>query len=249
MGQLFIGLAIIATVLLAAFIMKTRHDRKVASRQLPAWHFADQDCLEDKLDNYDPHLVSLLSEVKELIPREFYRNVFIGGGFAAHIAGITNEHGDIDLFVNDEMVFQQLTDRIVKKKDVTDRRHERDSHGYVVVLKCIYKDLKFDLVDAHEYMHECLAVSLMQTFDINWSMAVVDLHNETVIVHKDALSTTPIVNPNRVEVCPEGTRDRLDKYANRLRREPDRDEVKRLQAIIDARIKYNNGLIPYSDFY
>lgn len=228
--------------------------KRAQARILPPWAFREIDCLEDTLDHYDPFLVSLLKEVKELIPREFRRHVFIGGGFAAHLAGITKEHGDIDLFVHDETIFQQLVDRVVKKKDVTDRKHERtldlvDSRGYGVVLKCIYKDLKFDLVNAHDYMHDCTAISLMRTFDINWAMAIISLRDDTVMVHKDALSSKPMVNPDRVEVCLEGTRDRLDKYATRLRRAPDFDEVERLQAIIDARIKHNQHLANKRDYY
>jgi len=215
----------------------------------PEWEIKPEDFLSDDLDNYnDPHLRMLLSEAEALIPEKWRDEIFICGGFACHLAGITTEHGDIDFFCVTEEAFTALTPLIQDNGEVTDRCDKREfldvtSKAYGQVVKFKYRGFTYDLVDLSERIGKIagrkkntIEHALME-FDINWSMAGIHLGERKLYVHPDALLETPRVNPTRAEIFLEGTRGRLTKYADRLRRQASMVGVADLIGITDKRIK------------
>lgn len=223
--------------------------------EFPPWELRSEDFLADSLDNYtDPHLRSVLFELDDIIPDKWRHYVYVAGGFAAHLAGITREHSDIDIFCVTEEAFTALTPVVHNNKEVTDRRDTREfldvqSGACAKVVKFKFRDFKFDLVDFHDRCVRPSVVGVLQGFDINWSMAGIDFYKNELVIHKEALSTTPKVSPERAEIYLQGTEARLPKYRDRLCREPDSQEVDRLIAITQAYIAMKEKQIDKGSWY
>lgn len=198
-----------------------------------------EDFIEESLDDYETNDTSvLLSIAKDLIPEKHYDKVFVAGGFASYFAGITNEYNDIDLFCLNGRVFDLIADRIKHGSEFTvrfgdGRPVEIESRGYGRILKFIYEGIKFDLVDSYIQPIQDLSSGqvtlrnledirdLLSVFDFNWTMTGIDFANHVVVCHTGVFSSVPQVNGSRIDVCLEGTIDRIVKYRNRLIRQPD----------------------------
>lgn len=213
------------------------------AHEYPEWDIREEDFLVDSIDNYmrDPHLLVVLTEASRLIHPEWRDQVFIGGGFAAQMAGITREHHDCDIFCMTEEAFAALTPLIQDNKEVTDRGDERkfldvNTAAYGRVVKFKFRGLKFDLVDLSERTQDRTIIGMLKEFDINWSMVGISLQDKAVVLHKEALSVKPRINPSRADIFLEGTRDRIKKYRDRLFRDPDTEVCDELIKITNARI-------------
>lgn len=210
-------------------------------RVFSPWSLEDKDFISDSLNNYDPHLVSIMMEVTEFIPEKLRDQVFVGGGFPAHLAGITIEHNDIDLFCMTHEAFYALMSLVHNDPRVTDRMDKREAldvqtRAYGKVIK--FKDgngYKIDLVDFHDRAQGPTIMDCMREFDINWSMAAIDLVKQEITIHREALSSVPRINPARADIYIQGTIMRIPKYRDRLRKEPDRTQCEQLIKIAKRR--------------
>lgn len=180
--------------------------------------FVSEDFLVDSLENYtDPHLNMILSFVREIVLKRLRDHVYIGGGFACHVAGVTNDHGDIDIFCTGN-TFPEMHDHILNnqggKLNFRILNSDKDT-----VFKFEYEGFKFDLVDTSVPFGGGIQ-DLFKLFDFNWSMVAIDLAKDEIVCHKDALSTIPQVNSSRIDERIEVTMKRLEKYKDRLVKEP-----------------------------
>jgi len=212
---------------------------------LPAWHIWGKGYVSVPIEECaNIHLRSLLLDVREVIPEEVLGEVFIAGGFASHLAGITDHHTDIDLFCLTKDAFMAI-DRLVDKanrKDPTtfqamDGKVDKNGLPEIPILeryssklaKCLYKGCAYDLVDYSNRMSVLTAPDmkgLLNTFDFSWGMAGVDLNNNTLTYHETATLPYPFLNVSRAEEFPLGTSERLKKYSDRLVLEPDQKKLK-----------------------
>lgn len=207
----------------------------------PNWGVELDEFMSDDLKNYsNAHLQSLLIDVKEIIPEKFYNQVFIAGGFASYLAGITNEHTDVDLFCVTQEAFVPLSDLINQNsQDFTVRALPRDhpSAFYHKVLKFTYQNINYDLIDSSPFMPwgpgspapawDSLR-SLLQLFDLNWAMAGINLLDNTIVCHPSALLTKPLINTVHAERVNATNISRVKKYASRLVREVDAEATQRV---------------------
>lgn len=208
----------------------------------------NEDFIETPLKSYsDAHLQSLLIDVRDIIPEKYYNRVFVAGGFASHLAGITQEHGDIDLFCADKATFDALLFIIQNNPD---RFCSPEGSGFVIevknhhkgyenrILKFVYNNFNYDLVDISKVMGVGTPlISILYTFDFNWAMVGIDLIEETVICHTDALSDKPIVNQPSADCHLEGTIERIQKYIKRLTKTPHQKACKNLNHYLTERSK------------
>lgn len=211
--------------------------------EYPEWKVDAEDFFFDDLHHYmDPYFAEVLDEVDALVPVSHRGNAFVCGGFAAHMAGITTESGDVDIFVVQQETFDYLAARIKDNRDVTDRCGGRDkldlvTSPYGKVLKFRYGDFRFDLVNYTDRIKTPTLLGTLMEFDINWAMAGIDIKDQKIIIHKEALSPRLRVNPERADIYLEGTLHRIPKYQARLRKEPDPHECQAIVEITKRRIK------------
>jgi hypothetical protein len=201
--------------------------------------FEDEDFVEEPLENYGSSGGSvLLSIAEDLIPQTLRKKVFVAGGFASYFAGITKEYGDIDLFCLDENAFDTIAERIqgdplCVAQHGDDNPTTVESRGYGRILKFRYEGIKFDLVDSsakpiqdpetgktHIENPENIR-DLLSLFDFNWAMTGIDFARSVVVCHTGAFMNEPQANTGRIDICLEGTIDRIEKYKDRLVRDPD----------------------------
>lgn len=216
--------------------------KKRSTNDYPKWEVKFDDFMTDDLAPYlNPHFEARLNVVRELVPAEHFDSVFVCGGLAANVAGITKEHGDIDLFVVDPKVFSKLAGVIKDNEEVVDRMGKREALdvqtvAYGKVLKFKFDDWKIDLVNFHDRITEPTLIGVLMGFDINWSMAGINLGGNLITIHKDALSATPMVSQERADIYLEGTLARIGKYRDRLVKTPDVDECDHLIAVTQNRL-------------
>lgn len=218
----------------------------------PNWGVEIDEFMVDDLKNYpNPHLQSLLVDVREIIPDKLYDQVFIAGGFASYLAGITNTHGDVDLFCVTEESFLFLYNLIVQDTpNFIVRALPIDNIGafYQKVLKFTYQNINYDLIDSSSFLTHKKAMSpqhagymainarhslchLLKMFDINWAMAGINLVNDTIVCHPCALMTKPFMNVQHSPRLNASNIPRVEKYASRLVREVD---VAATKAVVTA---------------
>ena len=215
----------------------------------PEWYPKVDAFIGDDLKNYpNPHLESLLVDVKEIIPDKLYNQVFVAGGFASYLAGITNTHKDVDLFCVTEESFVFLYNFIVQDNpDFTIRKLPIDSPCafYQKVLKFTYQNIDYDLVDSSSFIEARQPVSipyddgtgldsrynlclLLKMFDLNWAMAGINLLNDTIVCHPDALLTKPLMNTKDSPRVNASNITRVEKYVSRLARKVDVEATQRV---------------------
>lgn len=227
--------------------------KKSLKLELEKWDVQDKDFITDSLYDYDsPYLKSILLDVREMIPGKYYDQVFVGGGFASHLAGITNEHNDVDIFCVTESAFEAVSKLIINDKD-PDRFQQATlgsnttplavmERGYGRILKFASNGVKYDLVDATlqiniEPDRTPSILNLLRAFDLNWSMVAIDLAGNTITCHRESLSDKPRINPARLDVILNGIVDRVARYRDRLTKTPDKDECAAVLIILNRMLK------------
>ncbi len=220
---------------------------------LDDWEIKDEDFLTDSLDDYDePHLKAILLEARGVIPEKYYDQVFIGGGFASHLAGITTEHSDVDIFCLTENAFDEISNLIKGEKNPErfqaptlpgiSRPIEVESRAYGKVLKFVCNGIQYDLVDSAlridvEPDKTPGILNLLKIFDINWCMVAIDLAANTITCHKDALLCNPKMNVGAFGRGFDGAIRRMHIYAKRLRKAYDEKEVQATAVILNHMLK------------
>ncbi len=223
-----------------------------ASLPDPDWGVEVSQFITDDLKNYpNAHLQSLLIDVKEIIPDELYNQIFIAGGFASYLAGVTNAHTDIDLFCITADAFNLLHNLII-----TDTKNfiiralpiEDIRPFYHKVLKFTYQNIDYDLVDSSKWLsHKNVFArgknvssptqarldlcSLLSTFDLNWAMVGISLSDDIIVCHPSAFLTKPFINTTLSYRVNATNAPRVEKYASRLVRKVD---VKATQIVVTA---------------
>jgi len=194
-------------------------------------------------DYIDPHLGVILLDVLDVIPPKYHDKVYIAGGFAAHAAGITKEHGDVDIFCNSATTFDELTHQFSKSevvKQVGDLVEEK-KYGRLMKYETPglpWSEMKFDLVDISPSTGVPTGgvisiVDVLESFDINWCMAGITLTEpQTMWTHPKAYSTILRINIDQVRHL-EGTHARIEKYGKRLTRSPDLSYAEKMANALD----------------
>jgi len=220
---------------------------------LPAWHNRGQGYVSIPLEDCaNIHLRSLLLDVREIIPEKVLSEVFIAGGFASHLAGVTDHYTDIDLFCLTKDAFEAI-ERLVHKANrkvpttfqAIDGKVNKDGLPDIPILerysyrlaKCLYKGCLYDLVDYSNRISISTSPdmkSLLNTFDFSWGMAGIDLSNNTLTYHHAATLPYPFINVSRVEEFPQGTYERLKEYNDRLVLEPDQKRFNEVLQYVSA---------------
>ena len=208
----------------------------------------EEEFLIDQLDNYsDPLLMFKLNVARELVLPACEKHVVIGGGFAAHFAGITNTHDDIDLFCLTPLIYEWMKDFITSSTDgrFTDVHFSEglSYNAHKAILWFKYEGYQFNLIDAQtlgnlvvskkvrgpnkflksldSLFHDPKIIDLLMGFDLNWSMVGIDLFANSVVCHISAFADKPLVNTSRELMSAENTVKRMEKYRLRLVRSPD----------------------------
>jgi hypothetical protein len=196
---------------------------------LPPWTPSKEFVVEPLEGYLDPHTESVLLEVKEMISPPDRGDIFIAGGFAAHVAGITKTSGDVDLFCLDRDVFQRvsktLPGEVVKSR----------GSGTVICFK--HNCITYDLIDTYDRANAPSFDGLIHSFDINWCMAAIDFEQDRIAFLREAVSGTPLLNSKRGEMPTEETIKRLEKYKERLVAEVDLPAYNTLVAELQAKAK------------
>lgn len=219
--------------------------KKQYTSDLPAWDVKTEDFVETPLENYkDPHLQSLLIDVREIIPERFRSLICVAGGFASNLTGITVAHGDIDLFCLTKEVFDEQL-KIIRKGCGTltgSRFRDRnggtdlkliDNRSYGKILKFKYEGFDYDLVDASILVQsQRSSIGVLRSFDLNWSMAAINLARDVAIHHPEAYSNEPKINPKCVDMHIGSTINRLDKYSERLVQTPNNKMCEEIHDIL-----------------
>jgi len=216
-------------------------ETKKGDVDLPAWDIRTEDFVQTPLESFkDPHLQSLLIDIREIIPEELRPLIYVAGGFASNLTGITTKHSDIDLFCVSKAVFNEqlkiiqdgcgiLTGSRFRDRDGGTNLKLTENRGYGQILKFRYEGFIYDLVDASKAVKGLhTPIGVLKSFDLNWSMAAIDLTRDVVFHHPEAFSNKPKINPTCVDMHIGSTRDRLDKYYERLAKTPNhkvRDEL------------------------
>ena len=198
------------------------------SSPIPKWKIKASDLLSHDLADYessDCH--NDLKVVRELLASELVRNdVIVAGGFAACLAGITNDYGDIDLFCVNHRLFHALHSRFAERSDVDITQELRRSAGYcgsiTYAIEFEYQDLQFHLINLPKLRN---GFDIIKRMDLNWSMVYIDLTTDQITAHPEALSTKPRVNRRFIRPT---TPSRMQKYANRLHRKIDQQAFETL---------------------
>ncbi len=207
----------------------------------PDWTWKAQatEFLADELEGYlNPHTGTSLMDIEDLIPSRYHKHIFLAGGFAACVAGITKEYRDVDIFCDSVSTFDKLLDvlqsnpRVITVVDVV--THD----GYGRLFKFKVDEQKFDLIDVTpETGDESDVIDILMSFDVNWCMAAIALDKiRKIWVHPEAFSETPRVNLDRIKFF-EGTQLRLKKYSERLVRNVDAKYVARLIEELPSRVR------------
>lgn len=198
---------------------------------LPPWTPSHEFVIEPLGDYLDPYTGSVLLELKEMISPPDREHIFIAGGFAAHIAGITNTSQDVDLFCLDQSVFERVSK--ILPGEIVNRR------GYGTVIQFAHNCIMYDLIDTSKRTKAPSFDGLIRGFDINWCMAAIDFGGDRIAFLKEALSGTPFLNlaPMMDNISAEETIIRLEKYKERLVAEVDLPAYNILIAELQAKAK------------
>ncbi len=207
------------------------------------WMIHDWVLLSDPLgDAYteDPHMASVLTDIYELISPRMRSGVYIAGGFVSHLAGITKEHGDVDIFCTHYETFERVLTSIKTNLSADSCRkmtRVKTNNGYGQVVKFSYNGVKYDIIDAGVALDGVDKPCLFGIFDIAWSMTMIDLADQTIICHPAAFLPEPKINKFHINNHNYGTIRRIAKYSNRLVRAPNKKECKRVAKILKKRMR------------
>jgi len=208
------------------------------TKEYPQWRVLGQDFESDDLDSYlSGHTRLVVDEIRAMLPRDLFSHLFIAGGFAAHVAGITTSHGDVDIFCTQDNVFARAKTYLLKHGCVV---IEEVDTGYSKAVKLDLNGIGYHLVDATNVSASHDITELLTRFDLNWCMAGINLYHDSIYVHKDSLLTVPKVNINFVHDNPDNLIRRLGKYRDRLKRTPDLETCDRMIQIAKNRAKDQN---------
>ncbi len=195
--------------------------------------------LSDDLEGYlNPHTGASLLDVMNFIPDKFHQHIFLAGGFAACVAGITKEYRDVDIFCDSKEIFDKLFQLLQDDTDVIINGTIVETSEYGRLFKFEVDGQKFDLVDVTPMTGNNIDVyELLLSFDVNWCMAAITLTQpQKIWIHPDALLGEVKVNINRVKYLT-GTELRIDKYSKRLVRNVDLGHTKNVRQALPAEIK------------
>jgi hypothetical protein len=202
---------------------------KKPAPQLPEWAPSALEMVQDPLEDYmdDPHVAAVLSDVIALVPRKHSPQVVVAGGFAAYAIGATQTHGDIDLFCLGEEAFTTIRNHLGVDWKI-ELEPKRD--GYDRVLKFEFDGLQFDLVNVSDGGSPA---DLLNTFDINWCMACIELATKRVLVHPNIFKNEVMINKNRIwPLSAANTQRRIKKYGERLTRSIDQSQFRSILRIL-----------------
>ena len=190
---------------------------------LPVWTVRKEDFLEDDLSNYpDLNLNLILDDIREIIPRELYGRAFIAGGFPAHLAGITKDHTDVDIFCMTSEAYDEVESAFLKRA-TGKGTSEKSSYG--TSRKVSHEGIDYHIVDMSATISTSDIRLMLMKFDINWSMAGINLRTNKLHIHEEALSVDPLVNID-THITLETTPERIKRYGARLRRQCDPDKCR-----------------------
>jgi len=215
------------------------------TKDYPPWQVSSGDFHSDDLDGYlSGHLELVVDEVRSIISGEASQShLFIAGGFAAHVAGITTSHDDVDIFCTQDNLFAFAKARFLMRGSTI---VEEQNTGYSKAVKLDLNGLRYHLVDAINMSSSYNINLLLSRFDLSWCMAGINLRHNTINVHKDALSTTPRVSSDIIYDNPDNMIRRLEKYRDRLKRDPDLEACDRIIQIAKNRARNQNQEKPSS---
>ncbi len=187
------------------------------------WYPKREAFLSDDLEGYpDPHTWTILMDIKKLVPSMYHSHIYVAGGFAAFVAGITKEYRDIDLFCDSPEIFDILYRIYFDDPTIEQVAGLVDRENYGRLWKFQKDGQGFDLVDIHPMVDlgpdqmTLRVTDVLSSFDINWAMAAITLvDNPKIYIHPEALSGDVRVNLKNVKVL-QGTMKRIEKYMERL---------------------------------
>jgi len=209
------------------------------------WRANGLDIISDDLDDYcSPHQKLVVSEVTSLVQPDDREFVHIAGGFAACVAGITKEYGDVDIFCRDSDVYDRVSCAFIHH--VLKEQHADESTGYGRLTNVELQGVNYQIIEAHK-RGECIE-RLLSQFDINWCMAGIKLDTQTLHVHKDAMSDKVMINTDDVRVSRESTLVRLPKYKLRMVREPDEGAYDKAVMFVKNAIKKKDSASYYHTY-
>ncbi len=138
----------------------------------------------DRYNNVIPHLTQGID----------LETVFVCGGYAVFLAGLTTAYGDIDFFCTSKFTFDELIKRLHTKTDKSPTVVAGSCQGYSVnIVHCVDATSAEDILDS---------------FDMTWCRAAIDLEERSIILHPRVDSEFPIFDAERL-YNPHITRDAL----------------------------------------
>tara|TARA_R110002096_G_scaffold356726_1_gene549967 strand:- start:405 stop:1097 length:693 start_codon:yes stop_codon:yes gene_type:complete len=217
------------------------------TKEYPEWRALALDFESDDLDSYlSGHSRLVIDEVRSIIPEPSFSHLFIAGGFAANVAGITTIHDDVDVFCTQDNMFKYAKSCFLKHGCAI--VEEQNTH-YSNSVKLDLNGLKYHLVDAVNMSSSHNIEELVCRFDFNWCMAGINLRQGSIHIHTDALSTTPKVNRDITYDNPDNMIRRLEKYRDRLKRTPDLEVCDRIIQIAKNRARNQEKPLSWLDGY
>ncbi len=228
---------------------------------IPRWNPADEDFITQNVDQcLDLMLKERLLDVYDIVPNQAINSVFVAGGFASHLAGITQSHRDIDLFCVSPSTYD-IVGRFIQERNAARPRffaiggythiqgpekglpYLAESTGWDGgrVCKFIYKDQQYDLVDISHKFDDIVTLSpittLLKLFDFNWTMSAVNLTQQTITCHKTSLFDKPLINAEYSHEFYGVALERLERYRSRLTKDVDKEAADKLANYLKHVIK------------
>lgn len=108
--------------------------------------------------------------------------VFICGGFASYIAGLTVGYGDIDYFCTSRSAFCDIVNLLDRKEKITND-----------IIKGEYKNI---LVNVIYNSNAIMVEDFLDGFDITWSRVAIDFSDRTIVIHPLATDKRPVFDSN-----------------------------------------------------
>ncbi len=108
--------------------------------------------------------------------------VFICGGYASYIAGLTNTYTDVDYFCTSRSTFNDICNELSRVERITDDIIKGEFENLVV--NVIYNARAVNVED------------FLDGFDISWSRVGIDFVEKCLVVHPFAPDENPVVDTN-----------------------------------------------------
>jgi hypothetical protein len=190
-------------------------------KQVP-WFPAIGDFEIDESEDYlDPHHKSIINQLKSIVPPDTFRDGYICGGFASAAIGITNSYSDIDIFITNKATYRRVANILRGLPGIAFLKEIKNDRT-----KIRRNTLSIDVIDYSDKIDPwrllCKPIQILENFDLNWSMACIDVGKHKIIYNIDASSPMAMVNENHDTNFSHQIANRITKYQERLCAEPAR---------------------------